>query len=144
VVAEKAVAVEESGVYGRLPAVVRDLLENRVEEAALGVHELLTADPTEPAAHALDGFVHDLRGKTEKAVASYRAALYLDPALFQVRVLLADALMRLGDRSRAEHQFREVLTLLGSGRERTLKIFESLPLPDRERARRRSRQVLNG
>jgi chemotaxis protein methyltransferase CheR len=140
----KAVAVEESGVYGRLPAVVRDLLENRVEEAALGVRQLLAADPTEPAVHALDGFVHDLRGRTEEAVAAYRAALYLDPALFQVRVLLADALMRLGDRSRAEHQFREVLTLLGGGRERVLKIFESLPLPDRERARRRSRQALNG
>ena len=93
---------------------------------------------------AKQAFAHLANDRVDEAVAAYRAALYLDPSLFQVRVLLADALMRLGDRSRAEHQFREVLTLLGSGRERVLKIFESLPLPDRERARRRSRQVLNG
>jgi chemotaxis protein methyltransferase CheR len=139
---EEAAAIEPAGVYDRLVTAVRDLLDNRVDEAAETVGQTLAADPSEPAVHALDGFVHDLRGRTEEAVASYRAALYLDADLFQVRVLLADGLLRLGDRSRAEHQFREVLSLLGSGRERSLKIFESLPLPDRERARRRSRQAL--
>ncbi|HEV8581628.1 MAG TPA: CheR family methyltransferase [Thermoanaerobaculia bacterium] len=142
--AESAMIVAAGGVYDRLTTAVRELLENRVDDAALTVGQALAADPSEPAAHALEGFVHDLRGRTEDAVASYRAALYLDPALFQVRALLADGLLRLGDRSRAEHQFREVLSLLGSGRERGLTIFESLPLPDRERARRRSRQVLKG
>ena len=81
----------------------------------------LAADPSEPAAHALQGFLHDLCGRTEEAIPAYRAALYLDPALFQVRVLLADCLLRLGNRDRAEHQFREVLTLLASGRERPLR-----------------------
>jgi tetratricopeptide (TPR) repeat protein len=90
------------------------------------------------------GFLHDLCGRTEEALSSYRAALYLDPALFQVRVLLADCLLRLGNRERAEHQFREVLTLLASGRERPLTLFEALPLPDRDRAQRRCRQVLKG
>jgi tetratricopeptide (TPR) repeat protein len=71
----------------------------------------------EPAAHALMGYLHDLCGRIEGALASYRAALYLDPAFFQVRVLLADCLLRLGNRDRAEHQYREVLTLLASGRE---------------------------
>ena len=104
----------------------------------------LAADPSEPAAHALEGFLHDLCKRTEEAVASYRAALYLDPALFQVRVLLADCLLRLGNRDRAEHQFREVLTLLASGREKALLLFGDLPLPDRERAQRRCRQVLKG
>jgi chemotaxis protein methyltransferase CheR len=139
---EATVVVGPGRVYDRLATAVRDLLDNRVDEAAETVGQTLAADPSEPAVHALDGFVHDLRGRTEEAVASYRAALYLDADLFQVRVLLADGLLRLGDRSRAEHQFREVLSLLGSGRERSLKIFESLPLPDRERARRRSRQAL--
>ena len=143
-VAEKAVIAETRGIYDRLTAAVRELLENRLDEAALIVGQALAADPSEPAAHALDGFVHDLRGRTEEAVAAYRAALYLDAALFQVRVLLADCLLRLGDRARAEHQFREVLSLLGSGRERSLTLLEALPLPDRERARRRSRQVLKG
>ena len=135
---------EAGGIYDRLAAAVRDLLENRVDEAALTVGEVLAADPSEPAVHALEGFVHDLRGRTEEALASYRAALYLDPALFQVRVLLADGLLRLGDRARAEHQFRETLSLLASGRERSLPVFDGLPLPDRERARRRSRQALKG
>jgi len=144
VVAEKAVIAEAPGVYERLAAAVRDLSENRIDEAARAIGEALTADPSEPAVHALEGFIHDLRGRTEEAVASYRAALYLDPVLFQVRMLLADCLLRLGDGARAEHQFRETLSLLASGRERSLTMLESLPLPDRERARRRSRQVLKG
>lgn len=142
--APAAVVVEARGVQDRLRAAARDLAENRIDEAAGVIVEALAADPAEPATHALEGFVHDLRGRTEEAAASYRAALYLDAALFQVRVLLADCLLRLGDRARAEHQFREVLSLLGSGRERSLPVFEGLPLPDRERARRRSRQVLQG
>jgi chemotaxis protein methyltransferase CheR len=142
--AEPAMIVETGGMHERLAAAVRDLMANRIDEAALTVGEVLAADPAEPAVHALEGFVHDLRGRTEEALSSYRAALYLDPALFQVRVLLADCLMRLGDRSRAEHQFRETLSLLESGRERSLEVFDGLPLPDRERARRRSRQALKG
>jgi len=141
---EPPVEAEPGEAHDRLAAAVRDLAENRVEEAAQAIAQALAADPAEPAGHALEGFVHDLRGDTEEAVASYRAALYLDAALFQVRVLLADCLLRLGERSRAEHQFRETLSLLASGRERSLPTFDGLPLPDRERARRRSRQVLKG
>jgi len=133
-----------SGVHERLAAAARDLAANRIEEAGKVIAAALAADPSEPAAHALEGFLHDLCKRTEEAVASYRAALYLDPALFQARVLLADCLLRLGNRDRAEHQFREVLTLLASGREKALPLFGDLPLPDRERAQRRCRQVLKG
>jgi chemotaxis protein methyltransferase CheR len=132
------------GVRERLESAARDLAANRVEEASRTLATALAADPSEPAAHALEGFLHDLCGRTGEAVSSYRAALYLDPTLFQVRVLLADCLLRLGDRERAEHQFREVLTLLASGRERPLTLFGELPLPDRDRAGRRCRQVLKG
>jgi chemotaxis protein methyltransferase CheR len=128
----------------RLAAAARDLAANRIEDARRTLEVALAADPSDPAAHALQGFLDDLCGRTEEAVAAYRAALYLDPALYQVRVLLADCLLRLGNRDRAEHQFREVLTLLAAGRERTLAAFEELPLPDRERAQRRCRQVLKG
>ena len=133
-----------SGVHERLVAAARDLAANRIEEAGKVIAAALAADPSEPAAHALEGFLHDLCKRTEEAVASYRAALYLDPALFQARVLLADCMLRLGNRDRAEHQFREVLTLLASGREKALLLFGDLPLPDRERAQRRCRQVLRG
>lgn len=132
------------GVQERLLAAARDLADNHIEDARRILEAVLAADPSEPAAHALEGFLHDLCGRTEDAVGSYRAALYLDPALFQPRVLLADCLLRLGNRDRAEHQFREVLTLLSSGREKALALFEGLPLPDRERAGRRCRQVLKG
>ena len=101
-------------------------------------------DPSEPSVHALEGFLHDLMGRTDAAVTSYRAALYLEPALFQVRILLADCLLRLGNRDRAEHHYREVLSHLAGGRERSLPDFADLPFPDRTRAQRRCRQVLGG
>ncbi|HET9211057.1 MAG TPA: CheR family methyltransferase [Thermoanaerobaculia bacterium] len=132
------------GVQERLLAAARDLSENRIEEARGILDTILAGDPSDPAAHALAGFLHDLCGRTEEAVGAYRAALYLDPALFQPRVLLADCLLRLGRRDLAEHQFREVLTLLTSAREKALGLFEGLPLPDRDRAQRRCRQVLKG
>jgi chemotaxis protein methyltransferase CheR len=131
-------------VHERLLVAARELAANRVAEAGRVVEQALDADPSEPAAHALEGFLNDLRGRAEEAVTSYRAALYLDPGLFQVRVLLGDCLLRLGNRDRAEQQFREVLTLLAGGRERALALFEGLPLPDRDRAQRRARQVLKG
>ena len=132
------------GVHERLLEAARELAANRIADAGRAVEQALAADPSEPSAHALEGFLHDLAGRTDEALTSYRAALYLDPALFQVRVLLGDCLLRLGHRDRAEQQFREVLTLLAGGRERALVLFGDLPLPDRERAQRRARQVLKG
>jgi len=134
----------ESAVQALLLDAGRSLAANHIDEALRRVREVLVAAPSDPAAHALDGFLHDLSGRTEEAVTSYRAALYLDPALFQVRLLLADCLLRLGSRDRAEHHFREVLAHLASGRERNLTAFEDLPFPDRARAQRRCRQVLGG
>ena len=133
-----------AGVPERLLAAARQLAANRPEEARRLLDAILASDPGEPAAHGLDGFLHDLAGRLEEAVASYRSALYLDPALFEVRLLLADGLLRLGQTGRAEHQYREVLTLLEGGRKRHLVIFDDLPLPDRERALRRCRQALAG
>lgn len=131
-------------VHELLLAAARDLAANRTAEAARGVEQALAADPSEPSAHALEGFLHDLASRTEEAITAYRAALYLDPALFQVRVLLGDCLLRLGHGDRAEQQFREVLTLVASGRERMLVLLSDLPFPERERAQRRARQVLQG
>lgn len=133
-----------ASVHELLLAAARDLAANRTAEAARGVEQALAADPSEPSAHALEGFLHDLASRTEDAITAYRAALYLDPALFQVRVLLGDCLLRLGHGDRAEQQFREVLTLLASGRERMLVLLSDLPFPERERAQRRARQVLKG
>jgi chemotaxis protein methyltransferase CheR len=125
-----------------LLAAAHELAANRLDAARLAVDQALAADPSEPAGHLLDGFLHDVAGRAEEAAASYRAALYLDPSLFQPRLLLADCLLRLAQPGRAEHQYREVLATLEAGRERPVAIFDGLPLPDRERALRRCRQAL--
>ena len=131
-------------LHDRLLAAARGLAANRIDEAGQILGEVLAADPADSAAHALQGFLHDLTGRADDAVTAYRAALYLDAALFQVRVLLADCLLRLGNRERAEHHYREVLAHLAGGRERSLPEFADLPFPDRARAKRRCRQVLGG
>lgn len=130
------------GVPELLARAARDLSENRISEASRAIEQVMATDPSEPAAYTLEGFLHDLSGRPDDAVASYRAALYLAPALFQARVLLADCLLRLGNRDLARHQYREALSTLESGRERTLSLFADLPLPDRDRARRRCQEVL--
>lgn len=130
------------GVPELLSKAARDLAENRIADAARLIGEVMQTDTSDPEAYALEGFLHDLSGRSDDAVASYRAALYLDPAVFQARVLLADCLLRLGHRDLARHQYREALATLESGRDRVLALFADLPLPDRERARRRCQEVL--
>lgn len=130
------------GVSEMLARAARDLAENRIAEAARAIEQLMQTDPSDPEAYALEGFLHDLTGRTDDATASYRAALYLDASLFQVRVLLADCLLRLGHHDLAKHQYREALALLESGRDRALTLLADLPLPDRDRARRRCQDVL--
>jgi chemotaxis protein methyltransferase CheR len=126
-----------------LLAAAHQLASNCLDAARQATGEALAADPSEPAGHLLEGFLHDLDGQAGEAAASYRAALYLDPSLFQPRLLLADCLLRLGQRHRADHQYREVLAALEANRARPATIFEDLlPLPDRERALRRCRQAL--
>lgn len=122
----------------------RELAANRLDEASALAAKAREADPSEPAVYALEGFLHDLADRPEPAAAEYRAALYLDPGLFQARLLLADCLRRLGHRERAEHEFREVLASLDRGGARELLLLEELPLPNRTRALRRCRQALGG
>lgn len=123
---------------------VRSVSEERFAEAEAEVEAVLAQTPSDPQAHALRGFLSDVLGDAPGAVAAYRAALYLEPGLFQVRLLLADCLQRRGEGAAAERQYREVLTLLASGRGRELAALAPLPVPDRERAERRSRQALGG
>jgi hypothetical protein len=76
------------------------------------------------------------------AVASYRAALFLDAGLFQVRLLLADALRRLGHERRSALEYREVLSTLAAGRGREIEPLAPLALPGRDEAARRCRDAL--
>ncbi len=127
-----------------LEAAALALSEDRLDEAARRLESTLARFPENPTAHALQGFLDDLSGRPEAAIAAYRAALYLDPDLYQPRLLLADRLLHLGQTQRAEHQFREVLTALIAGKGKDLALPEALALPDRDRALRRCRQALGG
>jgi chemotaxis protein methyltransferase CheR len=134
-----------AGAQEQLLEAAREVAANRLDGAAERVAKAREADPSEPAAYAFEGFLHDLGGRSEEAAAAYRAALYLEPGLFQVRVLLADCLRRLGRRDRAEHEFRQVLATLERGTPRDLlPLLEEVPFPNRERAARRCRQALAG
>lgn len=119
-----------------------ELADNRLEEAARLTAEARDADPSEPAVYSLEGFLHDLQGRPEDAAKAYRAALYLDPDLYQVRVLLADCHARLGSKERSEREFRQVLAVLERGSARDLVLLEDLPFPNRARAQRLCRQAL--
>jgi chemotaxis protein methyltransferase CheR len=120
------------------------LAADRLAEAEAALAALVERTPSEPAVHALHGFLLDVQGRDDGAIAAYRAALYLDPALFQVRLLLAERLLRGGERDAAKRHFREVLTWLEGGREHKLEAFSELPVAQRERAERRCRQALGG
>ncbi len=108
---------------------VHALADGWLEVAAGLSRERLTDAPDDPVAHALHGLLEDAQGRTEDAVRSYRAALYLEPGLFQVRVLLARALARLGWSGRARHEYGEVLVILDRHEGRNLPDGELLALP---------------
>jgi len=104
--------------------------------AAEHLARALESDPANPEVHALGGLLHDVAGELDLALACYRAALFLDPHVFQVRVLLAQALRRTGRAQRAVGEFRQVLATLSAGRDRQLAILDRLDQPDPESARR--------
>jgi chemotaxis protein methyltransferase CheR len=120
------------------------LAENRLDRVADLVNQALLSDPSDPAAHAIEGFLHEVSGRTQMAIASHRAALFLDPGLFQVRLLLADALRRLGHDQRAALEYREVMAALAAGTARPLDSLAGLPLPGAGEATRRCREALLG
>jgi len=130
------------GTRGRLADAVRSLAEDRLDRAADLVDQALLADPSDPAAHALEGLLHEFSGRAQLAVASYRASLFLDPALFQVRLLLADALRRLGHGPRAVLEYREVMASLAAGTARGLDALAGLAAPAGGDAAQRCRDAL--
>ena len=133
---------ETWGTGDRLAAAAARIAANDLASASSLISEAIDADPADPAVRAVEGLVRDLSGETGQAVASYRAALFLEPSLFQVRLLLADALRRLGWTDRARHEYREVLAAVAAGRTRLLSVSDVLALPGAEEARFRCRQAL--
>jgi len=125
-----------------LLAAIAHLEADRAGDAERAAAAALEADPADPAAHALVGLLHDLGGRTQEAVESLRAALYLEPDLVQVRWLLAGCLRRLGEASHAERHFREVVATLERGGGRRLALLDGRLLPDPAETLRRARAAL--
>lgn len=126
-----------------IEAAVRALATNDLDVAKDLIRHRLKANSTDAPAHALQGLIHEIEGRARRAVAAYRAALFLDPDLFQVRYLLAGRLEHLGWSSRARSEYRHVLSGLESGRGHALS--EHLPelLPSRDETAQRCRRALN-
>ena len=135
-------ASPRNGTRERLAAAAGHLAASRLAEAAELVAEALRGEPADPAVHAFEGLLHDVSGRSDLAIASYRATLFLDPALFQVRLLLADALRRLGFADRAIHEYQETLHTLAGARRHELDGLPGVPLPTAEQASRRARAAL--
>ena len=126
----------------RILAAVSHLEFDRTAEAEREAAAALDADPADPAAHVIVGLIDDLGGRTAAAADAFRAALYLEPDLFQARLLLAGCLRRLGETALAERQFREVLVTLDRGTPRRLAALDGRLLPDPAQARDRVRAAL--
>ena len=114
----------------------------RFAEAEEAIGRAIAETPQDAVAHAVRGLLLQVLGRAGEAVAAYRAALYLDPSLFQARVQLAEALTSQGQAERAEQQWREVVHALESGAARLIHAAEGLPWIDRARAQARARQAL--
>lgn len=93
------------------------------------INEAIDRSPEDARLRAIQGRIRETSGDLSAAVASYRAALYLEPSLQQVRCLFAGCLWRLGHRERARHQFRTVMRAIGLGRIAAVDGFERLGAP---------------
>ncbi|MDD5563295.1 MAG: hypothetical protein PHQ91_06245 [Thermoanaerobaculaceae bacterium] len=133
---------EALGTRERLALAARHLVADRLDEAAELIDQALLADPADASVHALEGFMHDVSGRSQMAVASYRAALFLDSGLFQIRLLLADALRRLGHEQRAVLEYREVLAAVAGKYGHEVEALAPLALPGGDEALRRCREAL--
>jgi chemotaxis protein methyltransferase CheR len=85
--------------------------------------------PEDALLRGIQGWICDQSGDHSTAVACYRAALYLEPSLQQVRFLIANCLWRLGRHERARHEFRTVMSALSIGRVVSVEGFERLGAP---------------
>ncbi len=127
----------------RILAAIRHLEADRLDDAAREAELALAGDPADPAAHVLAGLVHDLAGHAEAASDAFRAALYLEPDLPQVRFRLATSLRRAGKGELADRQIRDVVATLERGGGRLLPVLDGRLLPGPEETLRLARGALD-
>ncbi|MEO7795040.1 MAG: CheR family methyltransferase [Thermoanaerobaculia bacterium] len=127
----------------RMLAAIAHLEADRLEEAAREADLALAGDPADPAAHVLSGLVDELAGRADAAADAFRAALYLDPDLPQVRFRLAHCLRRAGKPELALRQIREVVATLERGGGRNLPVLDGRLLPGPAETLRLARGALD-
>jgi chemotaxis protein methyltransferase CheR len=127
-----------------IDSIVEELASNRLERAKSLITEGARRFPEEATMRAFEGLALDIDRDDRQAVRAYRAALYLDPRLVQVRFLLARCMERLDLPDRSQRDYRELLAVLRDRKHRMLPGSERLGLPSLRQLEAASRQALGG
>ncbi len=90
------------------------------------------ARPSDPALRAAEGWLLQRGERIEEAIHAYRAALYLEPDLYQIRHQMALCLDELGARRRAVNEYREAADRARRSSRRTLDLPGCFELPTRQ------------
>jgi len=114
----------------RLEAMIKALEEGHHQRAVAGLAALRHELPESAVAHALGGVASERLGEPERAAHAYRAALYLEPEMDEVRFLLACVLDELGRSKAAAREYRTALTGLGPASGFMTSILKRLGFPD--------------
>jgi len=122
--------------------IVDQLSSNHLERARELIAEGAERFPDAAALRAFEGIAFDIEHDDQEAVRAYRAALYLDPRLIQVRFFLARCIERLDCPDRSRRDYRELLVRLGRGDHRMLPGSQRLGLPSLRQLEAGSRQAL--
>ena len=105
-------------------------LENDDVHGALdAIDEAKTKFPENAVAHGMEGIARERTGDLDAAVLSYRAAMYLDPDMGEIRFLLARCLRTLGREVPAAREYGAVLKVFGKPSSKLGTVMRRLDLP---------------
>jgi chemotaxis protein methyltransferase CheR len=116
-------------IEARIEQVIGRLEKDDLHGALDLIDDMRTGFPENAVAHALEGIARERTGDLDAAVLAYRGALYLKPAMDEVRFLLARCLRLLGRVAPAAREYRAVLIGLGSPSSRRATLVGRLGLP---------------
>ena len=116
-------------IEARLEKVIGCLEKDDFHGALDLIDDLRTGFPENAVAHALEAIARERTGDLDAAVLAYRAALYLNPEMDEIRFLLARCLRTLGRDGRAAREYRAVLTGLGTPSSNLGTLMRRLGLP---------------
>ena len=126
----------------RLELAIKNLENGETEHAMAGLAALRYELPESAVVHVLEGVAQERTGDLKRSVLAYRAALYLEPEMDEVRFLLARALEGLGRSRAAAREYRTVLTGLGPASSLSNTILGCLGLPGNDQLSQYCREFL--